>query len=176
MQYGQTGGITVTKHRFDPTIEKVQLKAVFPYRMRPKRRETETAESKSMLKEGIGEQASAEYVLLIPLLLEGDQTITVCFNHSLLNAGTIRYRYPTTRIDGFSNSLADDMLSSTIRANGRYYKFGWTRGTNENNAFFDAAWTSCVFKNVILLGNFPHDLLKGLDFVLTSVRWQTTFV
>jgi hypothetical protein len=116
---GRLGHVHATHHRMElkPGAKPVHS---HPYRAGPRARKVEAAEVQRMLKAGVIEPSTAEWVSPVVLVPNPDGSMRFCIDYRSLNALTLKDSYPLPRMDECIDSLGDATIFSTLYCNKGY--------------------------------------------------------
>ena len=172
---GRLGEISAIEHRID--LEP-GTKPICPmsYRQGPTMRDKAAAELRKMLDAGVIEPATSEWASPIVLVPKKDGSLRFCVYYRRLNAMTVADAYPLPRIDDCLDSLGDSHIFTTLDCNAGYWQLPVAPEDRDKTTFTSYLGTYRYVRMPFGLWNAPATFQRGLDIILSGVRWQTCLI
>ena len=171
MWSGRFGKIDATKHRIELKPGAMPIYQAL-YQAGPAAREKEKKEIDRMLRAGVIETATAEWASPVVFVPKKDGTMQFCVDYRKLNAATVRYSYPSLRMDGCIDSLGDATVFTTPDCNSRYWQVEIAEEDRDKTTFASHCGLYRFIDMPLGLKNASGTFQRAVDINLYRVKWK----
>jgi Reverse transcriptase (RNA-dependent DNA polymerase) len=126
-----------------------------------------------MLKLGVIEPSTAEWVSPVVLIPKPDGSTRFCVDYRRLNALTSRDVYPLPRMDDCLDSLGEAEFFSTLDANTGLWQIEVSPEDRDKTTFSCHVGMHRFLRIPFGLLNAPATFQRAMDIILSEVRWES---
>ena len=129
-----------------------------------------------MIKKGVIETANTDWASPVVLVPKPDGSLRFFTDYRRLNAMTIRYAYPISRMEEFIDSLGDAVIFSTLDCNSGYFQIPMDYEDRNKTGFVSHCGLFRWLRMPFGLKKDPANFQRSADLILVAFKWRFALV